>query len=239
MKTITLSVLFLIFILGLIPVYAEEKDLDIVRISITLEERKEITPDILNITLGINANAQRESEVINILGAIDKAIRALNLNYSGGSYSVYKNCWWEKDKRKCSGYKGELGYSFELKDAKEQNKILETIDEFKEKYGERMNYTVSNPQWLVSEKKAKAMENEIRLDIIDTALNFAKKAGEKLGKKCSISTINYDVRRPYFWEPPIFYKAAPMMEKAMIEAPEPKKEDKAINVKASVGFVCR
>jgi len=238
MKRMILLIGFCIFVLGLTSLYAEEKDYDITRISITLEERKELMPDILSMTVGVNANAAKEAEVINILGAVDKAIRVLNLNYKGGSYSVYKNCWWEKDKRKCSGYKGEIGYSFELKDSKEQNKILEVIDEFKEKYGEKLNYTVSHPQWLISEKKAKETENELKLEMIDTAINFAKKAGEKLGRKCSLSNINYDVRRP-IWEPPVFYKAAPMMEKAMIEAPEPKKEDKVVNIKASVNFVCK
>lgn len=237
MRMVLLVVFFILFA-SLTSLYAEEKDYELTRISITLEERKEMTPDILHMSLGINANAAREAEVINILGAVDKSIRALNLNYSGGSYSVYKNCWWEKDKRKCSGYKGELGYSFELKEAKEQNKILEVVDEFKEKYGEKINYTVSHPQWIISEKKVKDTEKELKLEMIDTAVDFGKKAGEKLGRKCSISSINYDVRRP-FWEPPVFYKAAPMMEKAAIEAPEPKKEDKVVNVKASVNFVCK
>lgn len=229
---------FLLLLTGFTSLYAEEKEHEFTRISVTLEERKELTPDVLSMTVGVNANAVKEADVINMLGSVDKAIRALNLNYKGGSYSVYKNCWWEKDKRKCSGYKGEIGYSFELKDSKEQIKVLEVIDEFKEKYGERLNYTVSHPQWLISEKKTKETENELKLDMIDTAINFAKRAGERLGKKCSISSINYDVRRPT-WEPPFLYRAAPVMEKASIEAPEPKKEDKAVNIKASIGYICR
>lgn len=236
MKRLALFVLILLFIAGLS--YAEEKDYDVTRISITLEERKELTPDILNMTLSVYVTAPKEAEAINMLGNIDKTLRGLDVKYSGGSYSVYKNCWWEKDRRKCSGYKGEIGYSFELKESREQNKILEAVDNFKEKYGEKMNYTVSRPEWLVSEKKAKTEENKLKLEIIDTAVQFGNKAGEKLGRKCSVSSINYDVRRPYFWEPTI-YKAAPMMEKAMIEAPEPKKEDRSLSVKASVGFVCR
>lgn len=237
MRRMILLIGFCIFVLGLTSLYAEEKDYDITRISITLEERKELMPDILSMTVGVNANAAKETEVINMLGSIDKAIRVLNLNYKGGSYSVYKNCWWEKDKRKCSGYKGELGYSFELKDSKEQNKILEVIDEFKEKYGEKLNYTVSHPQWLISGKKIKTTENELKYGIIDTAKDFAKKAGEKLGKTCSISSIDYDVRRPYFWEAPVYKSMT--MEKSAIEAPEPKKEEKSVNVKASVRFICR
>ncbi len=218
--------------------YAEEKDSNITRISITLEEQREIIPDILNMTLSFNATAQKEAEVLNILGSIDKNIRALGVKYSGGSYSVYKNCNWENNKYKCSGYEGDIEYSFQLKEPTEQNKIYEAVDSFKEKYGEKVNYSVTRPQWLVSEKKAKSEEDNLKLEIIDTAKQFGNKAGEKLGKKCSISSINYDVRRPYFFEPGI-YKAVTMMNKSMIEAPEPKKEDKTLNVKASLDFICK
>lgn len=236
-----LSSLLIILIISLssINIYAEDKDYDVTRISITLEERKELSPDILNMTLTINVIATKEAEVINILGSIDKSIRSFNLKYSGGSYSVYKNCWWEKDRRKCHGYKGDMSYSFELKEAKEQNKILEAMDSFKEQFVEKMNYTVSNPQWLISEKKAKAEENELKIQVIDSAKEFAKKASEKLSKICSITSINYDVRRPYLWESPVLMKSAPVMEKAVIEAPEPKKEEKSLSVRATVGFICR
>ncbi len=238
MRAIILLMGFFILSGAFTSLYAEEKDYELTRISINLEEREELAPDILSMTVEVNANSAKEAEVINILGSIDKALRSLNLNYKGGSYSVYKNCWWEKDRRRCSGYKGELNYSFELKEAREKNKILEVIEESKEKYGEKINYTVSHPQWLISEKKVRDKEKELKLEMIETAMDFAKRAGEKLGKKCSISSINYDVRRP-IWEPPVFYKSTSMMEKAMIEAPEPKREDKAVSVKASVGLVCR
>ncbi|WP_353683649.1 SIMPL domain-containing protein [Thermodesulfovibrio sp. 3907-1M] len=236
MKKLTLLVLSLLFI-TVTASYAEEKEYEITRIFITLEERKELMPDILNMTLSVNVNTQKEAEAVNMLGVVDKAIRGLNVKYSGGSYSVYKNCWWEKNKTKCSGYKGDIGYSFELKEAKEQNRILDAIDALKEKYGEKMDYTVSHPQWLISTKNAKAAENELKYEIIDTAKDFAKKAGEKLGKICSISSIDYEVRRPYFWDLPV-YKSM-NMEKAMMEAPEPKKEEKTLNVKASIRFICR
>ncbi len=237
MKKLALLVLTILFIIGLSPAYPEEKNHRVTYISLTLEEIKEIMPDILNMTLEVTIIAQKEAEAINMLGVVDKAIRALNIKYSGGSYSVYKNCWWEKDRRKCSGYKGEIGYSFELSDPKEQNKVLDTIDGFKEKYGEKMNYTVSKPQWLISSKIVKTIENELKLEMIDNAQNFAKKAGEKLRKTCSISSIDYDIRRPYFWWRPPIYKSM-MIEKSMIEAPEPKKEEKSVNVKASVRIVC-
>lgn len=221
-------------------VYGDEKqkEYELTRISIIIEEKKEISPDILNMNLSIAAKAQKESEVINILGAIDTSIRELKFAYSGGSYSVYKNCWWEKNKWKCSGYKGDLSYSFRLKDPKEQNKILESVEEIKEKYGEAITYTVTNPQWIITEKKYKEIENVLKIEIIDTAIDFAKKAGDKIGRQCFISNVDYDIKR--FWGQPVIYKSAvadTVAERA-IEAPEPKKEEKSVTVKAQIKFVC-
>jgi len=52
------------------------------------------------------------------MGEVDKELRRLKIDYKGGQYSVFQNCWWEEDKRRCSGYKGEIGYVFLLKDPK-------------------------------------------------------------------------------------------------------------------------
>lgn len=236
MRVLTTTVLT--FSLGLVFAHANQKDSDATTIGIILEGRKEIIPDILRMTIEINAVESKESEVINILGSLDKTIRGLNLSYSGGSYSVYKNCWWDKDKRKCIGYKGDITYNFSLKDVKEQNKILDILDDFKEKYGEKLNYSISRPQWIVSEKNLKTSESEVKLEMIDIAVDFGKKAGEKLNKNCSIYRMNYEVRQP-FWEYIPVYKSTLAIEKSNIEAPEPKKEDKAISVKVNVEFKCR
>lgn len=217
----------------------QPKEYELTRISIIFEEKRDIQPDVLNMNLSVSVKTQKESEAINILGAVDRAVRALSIDYSGGSYSVYKNCWWEKGKLKCSGYKGDLQYIFKLKDPKEQNRILEAIEGIKDRYGEVLSYTVSNPQWIVTEKKFREMENSLKLEIIDSAIEFAKKVGEKIGRKCSISNIDYDIRRTY-WEPPVLLKSTVTgidAEKA-IESPEPKKEDKTVTVKAQVRFIC-
>ncbi|MCX7914307.1 MAG: SIMPL domain-containing protein [Thermodesulfovibrionales bacterium] len=206
-------------------------------ISITLEEKRELNPDILGLNLSISAKAEREAEVLNMLGIVDRAVRDLRLNYKGGSYSVYKNCWWEKDRRKCSGYKGELSYFFKLKETKEQNRLLDVVDTVKEKYGEKLSYTVSHPEWIISESRYKDAESELKIEIIETSKEFAKKVGERIGRYCSISEINYDIKRSY-WEHPALLKARVMPEIAAIEPPEPKKEDKAVTVKAQIRLFC-
>ncbi len=238
MKVLCFFILFIIFFIGLGNSYCQDKDYDFTRISITLEEKKEVVPDILKMTLSVNSFTLKEVDSINMLGALDKAVRALNLKYSGGKYAVEKNCWWEKDRRRCSGYKGNINYSFELKEGAEQNKIFDLLDKFKEQYGEKINYSVSNTTWVISDKKAEEIEMQLKLLMIDKGMNFAKKVEEKMGKKCTISNISYDIKRP-FWDSPVFLKSAHTVEKFSVEAPEPKREDIEISVKANLSLICK
>ncbi len=46
-------------------------------ITMNLTESRELLPDHLSMNLPVTAKAQKESEVINILGNVDKAVRSL------------------------------------------------------------------------------------------------------------------------------------------------------------------
>ncbi|GAB6184198.1 hypothetical protein [Thermodesulfovibrio hydrogeniphilus] len=231
--------LFVIF--GAFYAEAGEKDTLGTVVSITLEDRKAFEPDTLIMNLQIKANTSTEAEAINIFGSIDKAIRSLNVDYTGGKYSVAKYCWWEKERKRCAGYKGELNYVFKLKDLSEQSKIFEAVEKFKDKYGEKINYAVSEPYWTISKEQVRAVEEELRYSIIDSAKNFAKKVSEKLEKSCSISRINYDIDRSRWWgwwrDELNLFSAGLKYEK--METPEPKKEDRTVSIKASVDLQCK
>jgi len=212
------------------------------KVYITLEETKELIPDIYVISISVNVNSIQEAETIKILGNVDKSIKNLHLNYKGGKYNVYRNCWWEKGKEKCSGYKGNVYYYFELEKPEQQNKILETLTDLQEKYQDKVSLTISNPIWTVSKKNLKMAEEELKLEIIDTAQSFSKKISEKIGKICRITEINYDVRRPPIWYPfrdeDIMLKSATRESKISLEAPTPVKEEKTISVKTSITLIC-
>lgn len=116
------------------------------------------------------------------------------------------------------------------------------MEAFKEKEGESLEYRVSGPTWIISEKLYKEKERELKLDILSSAVEFGKQAGERLGRRCVISNINYEVRGFYF--PPgyktVIKTAELEMERAgpSIEAPEPKMDEKTIHIKAQVSYVC-
>jgi len=238
-KVMIFTILFIIF-LSISNAFSEP--VDSTKVYITLEETKELIPDIYVISISVNVNSIQEAETIKILGNVDKSIKNLHLNYKGGKYNVYRNCWWEKGKEKCSGYKGNVYYHFELEKPEQQNKILETLTDLQEKYQDKVSLTISNPTWTVSKKNLKMAEEELKLEIIDTAQSFSKKISEKIGKICRITEINYDVRRPPIWYPfrdeDIMLKSATRESKISLEAPTPVKEEKTISVKTSITLIC-
>jgi uncharacterized protein YggE len=238
-KVMIFTILFIIF-LSISNAFSEP--VDSTKVYITLEETKELIPDIYVISISVNVNSIQEAETIKILGNVDKSIKNLHLNYKGGKYNVYRNCWWEKGKEKCSGYKGNVYYYFELEKPEQQNKILETLTDLQEKYQDKVSLTISNPTWTVSKKNLKMAEEELKLEIIATAQSFSKKISEKIGKICRITEINYDVRRPPIWYPfrdeDIMLKSATRESKISLEAPTPVKEEKTISVKTSITLIC-
>ncbi len=217
--------------------FAQDKDYEITKISATLEEKEEIKPDIIIFNISITANGQKEIEVINILGDVDKAIRNFNLEYSGGSYSVQENCWIENNKKKCAGYYGELNYVFRLENPSEQNKIIDTLNVFKGKYNEKMKYQISRPSWAVSERKLKEVGEELKLKLIDKAKDFSNKVSKRLNKECFIQSINYDVIYPILSKRSYLQAASPISISS--QAPEPKEDEFTIRVKAAFNFVCK
>jgi len=206
-------------------------------VAIVLEEKRELTPDILLLSLRVNVTTAREIEAVNLIGILDEAIRKLNLEYKGGKYSVRENCWWDKGERKCAGYKGSIAYTFFLKSYSEQNEVLEVVDKFKREHGEKVKFEISEPEWIVSEKRKKEVEKELTVLIFEKAKGFSKVASKELGKICDIESINYEREslRYYSDQFSTFVSA----EASVVRAPQPEKEEKSISVRASVRLRCK
>jgi len=232
-----MSFLCLFFALHTNTTMAEEKK-DTVRVHAVIEDKKYVTPDIFMVKIEVYLKANKESSIINALGEVDKAIRDLGLEYKGGQYSVSENCWWYQDKKICDGFNGNITYVFELKDFAQQNLIFNKLDNISKKYKD-LHFNIYEPVWNISDKMKEKVEDGLKLTIIDKAQNFAKEISKKLGKTCSIESINYTVNR---YEPLYFGDIAILKSnfttESSIKAPKPKKEDTTISVNASVDFNC-
>ncbi len=227
---ILLVSLFAIFTVNQVYANSSESS-EKTEISVILEEKKEILPDTFALGLEIIAIMDTEVKAINIIGSVDKTLRDLGFDYKGGKYWVYQNCWWEKNKRKCSGYKAIVEYLFLLKNPSFQNKILKILEKFKQKYRGSFKFKIYRTDWIVSEKKMDRLKDELRLKIIKKAKDFLIKVSSALGKSCDIKSIDYNVGLHY----PSYL---PTKSKGL-EAPEPKKEEKTVNIKAKVILICK
>jgi hypothetical protein len=206
------------------------------RVSIFFSDKKEIQPDILNLRLSIKVHTNKEIEAINILGNVDQKIRKLNLDYKGGNYRIEQNCWWTTKKGKiCEGVNGHISYNFELKDYKEQNKLYEALNRVAETYPSLI-FEVSEPVWIASQKLTNKVQNEIKIELIEKAQDFRRTLTEKLGKTCHITSISFSTER-YI---PIVFRTTMLKstQASDIEVPEPKRDEKTIEVSANVEYLC-
>lgn len=207
----------------------------VTRVSIVLEHKREVQPDILSLRVNMKIKTDKEIDAINILGDVDKRIRKLGLNYKGGNYRIEQNCWWTRKGQVCEGVNGYISYNFELKDYKEQNELYETLNKITESYPS-LTFEVSEPIWIASQKLTDKVQNEIKLELIEKAQDFRGALTEKLGKTCRITSISFSTER-YI---PIVFRTTMLKstQASDIEAPEPKRDEKTIEVSANVDYLC-
>jgi hypothetical protein len=201
-----------------------------------IQDKKEIEPDILAVSVNISVKGSKESEIINMLGEVDRSIRDLGFEYKGGKFSVYKNCWWENNKTKCEGFKGNSFYVFELKNPTDQNKIYEKLSYFSGKYKDKLDYSVSQPEWIASKEKTEQIEYQLKLSVIDKALSFTQQVSKKLNKSCNIKSLDYESDQVY---PMPIYRTMLMKTAESVSAPEPKKDINFIDIKVKTEIICK
>jgi len=73
--------------------------------------------------------------------------------------------------------------------------------------------------------------------IFERAKEFSKTASKALGKTCDIETINYE-KEPLRYHPEQFSTFI-SDEAFVVKAPQPKKEEKSVSVRASVKLRCK
>jgi hypothetical protein len=205
-------------------------------IKIVIKDKKEIEPDILAVSVDVSVKGSKESELINMLGEVDKSIRDLGFDYKVGKFSVYTYCWWENNKTKCKNFKGSSFFVFELKNPADQNKIYEKLSYFSDKYKEKLDYNISQPEWTASKEKIEQIENQLKLSVIDKALSFTQQISKKLNKSCNVKSLDYESDQVY---PIPIYRTMLMKTADSVSVPEPKKDINFIDVKVKAEIICK
>jgi len=195
------------------------------RVFVNLTQSTQIAPDIYILTLTISTEADKEIKALSLLGRIDIELSQLGLSYSGGNYWVDRKCFMEKNTQKCEGFRAQAFYQFRLKDAKDQDLILQKLAQM-----EGISFSIHGTQWIVSENTQEAKKQELMFSLLDRATAFTTELSKKLRKECQIESITYD--GPLLYSP-IYGEVRGM------SAPQPTKDLQTITVFIGLSLVCK
>ena len=132
--------------------------------------------------------------------------------------------------------KEALFFVFELKNPADQNKIYEKLSYFSDKYKEKLDYNISQPEWTASKEKIEQIENQLKLSVIDKALSFTQQISNKLNKSCNVKSLDYESDQVY---PIPIYRTMLMKTADSVSVPEPKKDINFIDVKVKAEIICK
>jgi hypothetical protein len=175
--------------------------------------------------LTISTEADKEIKALSLLGRIDRELSQLGLPYSGGNYWVDRKCFMEKNTQKCEGFRAQALYQFRLKDAKDQDLILQKLAQM-----EGISFSIQGTQWIVSANAQEAKKQELMFSLLDKATAFTTEISKKLKRECQIESISYD--GPLL-NSPIYGEARG------ISAPQPIKDLQTITVFMRLSLVCK
>jgi len=201
-------------------------------ITTTLEARRELVPDLYILPVSIAIRRPKEQGVLSALGRIDEAVRALGLDYRGGSYALTKNCRWDGKRRVCKGYRGWVRYAFRLKEVEKQDVVLELLTGLKDRLDQEVDISVESPRWEVSPQREQAVREELQLELIRRARRFGQKLSKELGEDCCPVEIDFSATLS-----PIRAFMRAKLE-AGIEAPQPRRAPQVITLRARVKYRC-
>jgi len=195
------------------------------RVFVNLTQSAQIAPDIYILTLTISTEADNEIKALSLLGRIDRELSQLGLPYSGGGYWVDRKCFMEKNTQKCEGFRAQAFYQFRLKDAKDQDLILQKLAQM-----EGISFSIQGTQWIVSADAQEAKKQELMFSLLDRATAFTTEISKKLKRECQIESISYDG--------PLLYLPT-YAEVKGISAPQPTKDLQTITVFMRLSLVCK
>ena len=135
----------------------------------TLVVSREVKPDIYCVSLNVSFRGNSESAVLQALSETDTHIRALNLNYTGGKFTVFPSREWIPEERKYRivGFVGRIDYRFTLKKPSQQEEVIKALEEVKRRIP--INYTISSVGWCISKPLMRRVQQELKIKALKEA----------------------------------------------------------------------
>lgn len=156
----------------------------------SISDNISLKPKTAAFNISIEEKGSSPDEVLQKLGKAKKDIAEKDLSYKGGYYNIFKNCYFDKGKNVCDGYKGVLSYVFYAKDNLEANKIFKALYQ--------KNYSVNSIVLEPSKKDEEKAQKELYVRVINKVEDLKNLFSESLKQNCDIKSIDFI---PYFRRP--------------------------------------
>lgn len=168
----------------------------------TVEESKDINPDVYVIPVKISTKGDTRKEVMNTLRKVEEKLfrKDLRMDISGHFVRKTRNGLWV----------GEGSYKFYIGKEENKKRVLNALSKIERKF-RGIHLAIHEPYWDISKTKIKRVTYELQLKIIDASKKLAHGASQKTGMICSIREINLEppkvISEKYKWEKRIRIKA--------------------------------
>ncbi len=185
-----------------------------------IEVSEEVEADLYEVPFTVEVQSREEERVLNVLHAVDNAVRLLDVEYDGGKFTLQP----VKDKNGSTLFVGRVYYLLKLKNPSDLRKVLETLENLKRNYPE-MVFSVGYGRWTVEPSKVKKVKVELKRELFGKVLKEVKNLSETLGAECRVKKVHLSEGT---------YPFIPFK----INIPNPKKGKVKIELRAEVIFEC-
>ncbi|GAB6077507.1 hypothetical protein JCM8795_01930 [Hydrogenobaculum acidophilum] len=189
-------------------------------ISVKLTANKSLLPSVYKLGIDINHNAQNSDDIIDYLGKVDSMIRALNIPYKGGNFSILKNCFYSNSKYICEGYKGIDNYTFYMKNPKDQEKILNAL--------KGISYEITYSGFVVPKEELDKTKDDLVKVLAKKSIDYAAEFSKIFNKSCFVKSISYVENAP-----------RPIAFSMVKTSPLPAVSKQSVSMDALVNISCR
>jgi len=204
-------------------------------ITFTKNFTTKVKPDTLGASVTFSVERLSQNTVTEKLTAMSEFVsRETNVKSKGGEYNIHPHTVYENQKSFQDGYDGSISYQLTSKNPKTLNKFIRELQRKAEEM--KLKSSISSSSWSMDDaSNITDMQIEtLRSEAIIWSDSYAESLSHKIGKKCTISKINFNDNTGGHY--PRMMKASVAMSDS---APTPTQDEQNISTGANIEMVCK
>ena len=157
-------------------------------ISFDKKFEKQIVPDKLKTNITVTAVKISESEITPELNSFNEFIsKSNNVEKRAGEFSVRPKYKYNKGQSTLIGYTGTLTYTIFSDNQKDMNNFIKSLLNLKN--DKDISVSLSGLSWIVSKSKRSILVDDLRLESIMWAKDYATKISKDINSNCKVKNI--------------------------------------------------